>query len=44
MGEWCVITIYKEYDCRSASNITTINATINKTDQEEQADDESLHK
>jgi hypothetical protein len=41
MGESCVITKFKEYDYRSASNMTTINATLNK---EEQGDDKPLHK
>lgn len=44
MGEWGVTTAYKEYDCKSASSITTINATVNKTDQEEQGDDKPFHK
>jgi hypothetical protein len=44
MGEWGVITTYKEYYWRSTSNITTINATMNKTEQEEHGDDKPPHK
>jgi hypothetical protein len=41
MGERVETLVYKEYDCKPDSNITTTNASAKKTDQGEQRDDKT---